>query len=164
MGAFSLIVVINLLNRSDMVLFSWNPGGTHAANVKDGTISVRTVADFHLLNLEALEELDRLDCEIYEELQIKALLDSSTRELASTIEELEKRLEEIENEGSEWKTRYSNQNELNQMLERQVVILANQIEDTKMLLKDERFGTEHQNGAKGESEAGNRNTRGRAAN
>ncbi|XP_075263477.1 coiled-coil domain-containing protein 169-like, partial [Convolutriloba macropyga] len=37
---------------------------------------------------------------------------------------------------SEWKTRYSNQNELNQMLERQVVILANQIEDTKLLLKD----------------------------
>ena len=55
-----------------MVVFTWNPsGGNYAANVKDGAISVRTVADFHVLNLEALEELDRLDCEIYEELQIK---------------------------------------------------------------------------------------------
>ena len=55
-----------------MVVFTWNPaGGNYAATVKDGAISLRTVADFHMLNLEALEELDKLDCEIYEEMQIK---------------------------------------------------------------------------------------------
>ena len=55
-----------------MVTFSWNQGDLVAeGNTKEAALSIRNLADFHLLNLEALEHLDKLDCEIYEELQIK---------------------------------------------------------------------------------------------
>ncbi|XP_045203090.1 coiled-coil domain-containing protein 169-like isoform X40 [Mercenaria mercenaria] len=67
----------------------------------------------------------------------KEMLDQSARELRITVEELEKRYEAIESEGNEWKTRFETQEEMNQQLERQIIMLQDKIEEAKRNLKDE---------------------------
>ncbi|XP_053398628.1 myosin heavy chain, striated muscle-like isoform X46 [Mercenaria mercenaria] len=73
----------------------------------------------------------------------KEMLDQSARELRITVEELEKRYEAIESEdpdltarGNEWKTRFETQEEMNQQLERQIIMLQDKIEEAKRNLKD----------------------------
>ncbi|XP_045203093.1 uncharacterized protein LOC123556437 isoform X42 [Mercenaria mercenaria] len=81
----------------------------------------------------------------------KEMLDQSARELRITVEELEKRYEAIESEdpiriakmndeilkeSNEWKTRFETQEEMNQQLERQIIMLQDKIEEAKRNLKD----------------------------
>ncbi|XP_052278821.1 coiled-coil domain-containing protein 169-like isoform X5 [Dreissena polymorpha] len=82
-------------------------------------------------------ELEKLRAEILQERQMKEMLDQSAKELRITVEELEKRYEAIENEGNEWKTRFETQEEMNQQLERQIIMLQDKIEEAKRNLKDE---------------------------
>ncbi|XP_052278818.1 coiled-coil domain-containing protein 169-like isoform X2 [Dreissena polymorpha] len=83
-------------------------------------------------------ELEKLRAEILQERQMKEMLDQSAKELRITVEELEKRYEAIENEGNEWKTRFETQEEMNQQLERQIIMLQDKIEEAKRNLKDAR--------------------------
>ncbi|WAQ99997.1 CC169-like protein [Mya arenaria] len=83
-------------------------------------------------------ELEKIRAEIQQERQMKEMLDQSAKELRITVEELEKRYEAIENEGNEWKTRFETQEEMNQQLERQIIMLQDKIEEAKRNLKDAR--------------------------
>ncbi|KAL8598678.1 hypothetical protein ACOMHN_033243 [Nucella lapillus] len=76
-------------------------------------------------------ELERLRAELKEEKQMKEMLQQSAAELQATIEELEKRYDSIENEGNEWKTRYDTQQEMNQQMERGIILLQNKVEDAR---------------------------------
>uniref|UniRef100_A0A663F695 Coiled-coil domain containing 169 n=1 Tax=Aquila chrysaetos chrysaetos TaxID=223781 RepID=A0A663F695_AQUCH len=58
----------------------------------------------------------------------RQMLETSMFELRNTVTELEKRLSRVEDEGSEWKTRYETQVELNKQLERQINILRDKME------------------------------------
>ncbi|XP_064501628.1 coiled-coil domain-containing protein 169 [Pseudopipra pipra] len=71
---------------------------------------------------------DRLALELGRERQKKQMLEISIFELRNTVTELEKRLNSIEDEGNEWKTRYETQVELNKQLERQINILQDKVE------------------------------------
>ncbi|ESO99076.1 hypothetical protein LOTGIDRAFT_142269, partial [Lottia gigantea] len=66
----------------------------------------------------------------------REMLEQSADELKTTVEELEKRFDAIENEGNEWKTRFETQTEMNQQLERQILMLENKVEESKKNLKD----------------------------
>ncbi|XP_027533497.1 coiled-coil domain-containing protein 169-like [Neopelma chrysocephalum] len=69
---------------------------------------------------------DRL--ELGRERRKKQMLEISIFKLRNTVTELEKRLNSIEDEGNEWKTRYETQVELNKQLERQIKILQDKVE------------------------------------
>ncbi|XP_076220366.1 coiled-coil domain-containing protein 169 isoform X1 [Aptenodytes patagonicus] len=71
---------------------------------------------------------DRLALELGRERRKKQMLEISVFELQNTVTELEKRLGSVEDEGSEWKTRYETQVELNKQLERQINILQEKID------------------------------------
>ncbi|XP_060566132.1 coiled-coil domain-containing protein 169-like isoform X33 [Ruditapes philippinarum] len=88
-------------------------------------------------------ELEKLRAEIQQERQMKEMLDQSARELRITVEELEKRYEAIESEGNEWKTRFETQEEMNQQLERQIIMLQDKIEEAKRNLKDGTYYAEN---------------------
>ncbi|XP_076446908.1 coiled-coil domain-containing protein 169-like [Babylonia areolata] len=81
-------------------------------------------------------ELERLRAEVQQERQMKEMLDQSAAELKATIDELEKRFDSIENEGNEWKTRFETQQEMNQQLERQVIMLQDKVEDARRNLRE----------------------------
>ncbi|GFR64587.1 coiled-coil domain-containing protein 169-like [Elysia marginata] len=81
-------------------------------------------------------EIETLRAELQQEKQMKEMLDQSSAELKATIEELEKRFDSIENEGNEWKTRYETQTEMNQQLEKQILMLQDKVEDARRNLKE----------------------------
>ncbi|XP_067661622.1 coiled-coil domain-containing protein 169-like isoform X2 [Haliotis asinina] len=81
-------------------------------------------------------ELEKLRAEIQQENQMKEMLDQSAAELKSTVEELEKRFDAIENEGNEWKTRFETQQEMNQQLERQILIFQNKVEEARKNVRE----------------------------
>ncbi|KAK3099434.1 hypothetical protein FSP39_004308 [Pinctada imbricata] len=66
------------------------------------------------------------------------MLEQSAAELRATVEELEKRYDTIDNEGNEWKTRFETQQEMNEQLERQILMLQNKVQEAKTNLKDVR--------------------------
>nr|XP_022322002.1 uncharacterized protein LOC111123743 isoform X11 [Crassostrea virginica] len=103
-------------------------------------------------------ELEKLRAEIQQEKQMKEMLEQSAAELRATVEELEKRYDTIDNEvtdipsskngrssaassddldWNEWKTRYETQTEINEQLERQILVLQNKVQEAKANLKDE---------------------------
>ncbi|XP_048774413.1 uncharacterized protein LOC125679328 isoform X3 [Ostrea edulis] len=97
-------------------------------------------------------ELEKLRAEIQQEKQMKEMLEQSAAELKATVEELEKRYDTIDNEGkqspssvsssdelnwNEWKTRYETQTEINEQLDRQILMLQNKVQEAKANLKDE---------------------------
>ncbi|XP_051881732.1 coiled-coil domain containing 169 isoform X2 [Pristis pectinata] len=59
------------------------------------------------------------------------MLSQSASELRNIVSQLEKRMDTIEDEGNEWKTRYETQQELNLQLERQIRILEEKVEFTR---------------------------------
>ncbi|XP_041357212.1 coiled-coil domain-containing protein 169-like isoform X2 [Gigantopelta aegis] len=81
-------------------------------------------------------ELEKLKAEIQQEKQMKEMLDQSASELQVTVSELEKRLDYVDNEGNEWKTRFETQEEMNQQLERQIVLLQSKVEEAKKNLRE----------------------------
>uniref|UniRef100_A0A2C9KRX4 Uncharacterized protein n=1 Tax=Biomphalaria glabrata TaxID=6526 RepID=A0A2C9KRX4_BIOGL len=64
------------------------------------------------------------------------MLDQSSAELRATIEDLEKHYDTIDNEGNEWKTRFETQTEMNQQLEKQILMLQEKVEEAKRNLKE----------------------------
>ncbi|NWU83608.1 CC169 protein, partial [Onychorhynchus coronatus] len=58
----------------------------------------------------------------------RQMLEISVFELRNTVTELEKRLNSVEDEGNEWKTRYETQVELNKHLEGQINMLQDKVE------------------------------------
>ncbi|XP_070552206.1 coiled-coil domain-containing protein 169-like isoform X2 [Ptychodera flava] len=83
-------------------------------------------------------DLERLRAEIQQERQMKEMLDQSTAELRITVAELEKRLDGVEEEGNEWKTRYETQEELNQQLEKQILMFREKVDQAKLMAKEGR--------------------------
>ncbi|KAK6485854.1 coiled-coil domain-containing protein 169 isoform X1 [Huso huso] len=74
-------------------------------------------------------DTDRLRIELEQEKQMKEMLEQSASELRNTVADLEKRLNNVEDEGNEWKTRFETQQELNRQLERQVNLLQDKMEN-----------------------------------
>ncbi|XP_008585004.1 PREDICTED: coiled-coil domain-containing protein 169, partial [Galeopterus variegatus] len=68
---------------------------------------------------------DRLKLELQEEIHMKDIVQLSVLEIRHKIAELEAQLK---NEGSEWKTRYETQLELNDQLEKQIISLKEKME------------------------------------
>ncbi|KAK0050491.1 coiled-coil domain-containing protein 169-like isoform X2 [Biomphalaria glabrata] len=81
-------------------------------------------------------ELEKLRAELQQERQMKEMLDQSSAELRATIEDLEKHYDTIDNEGNEWKTRFETQTEMNQQLEKQILMLQEKVEEAKRNLKE----------------------------
>ncbi|XP_062438864.1 coiled-coil domain-containing protein 169 [Rhea pennata] len=71
---------------------------------------------------------ERLAPALGRERRKQQILEISISELRNTVTELEKRLNSIEDEGNEWKTRYETQVELNRQLERQIIKLQEKLE------------------------------------
>ncbi|GAB1287534.1 Coiled-coil domain-containing protein 169 [Apodemus speciosus] len=73
---------------------------------------------------------DRLKLELLEEIHMKDVVQLSTLEIRHKIAELEASLsgDLADHEGSEWKTRYETQLELNDQLEKQIVSLKEKME------------------------------------
>ncbi|XP_044298600.1 serine/threonine-protein kinase DCLK1 isoform X1 [Varanus komodoensis] len=61
--------------------------------------------------------------ELGQQKQMKEVLELSVYEMKKTVAELEKRLDYVEDEDNEWKTRYETQIELNRQIERQIGLL-----------------------------------------
>ncbi|XP_072900004.1 coiled-coil domain-containing protein 169 isoform X1 [Hemitrygon akajei] len=76
-------------------------------------------------------DLEWLSSELEQEKEMRDMLDQSVSELRNTVSQLEKRIDNIEDEGNEWKTRYETQQELNLQLERQIRTLEQKVEFTR---------------------------------
>ncbi|KAM8977615.1 coiled-coil domain-containing protein 169-like [Pelodytes ibericus] len=70
----------------------------------------------------------RLTEDLQLERKMKEMLQVSIFELKNTVAELEKRLDSVEDEGNEWKTRYETQMELNKQLESHIHTLQQKSE------------------------------------
>ncbi|PIK62241.1 putative coiled-coil domain-containing protein [Apostichopus japonicus] len=81
-------------------------------------------------------DLDRLQAELAQEKQMKEMLNQSIQDLQLTIAELEQRYNSVIDEGNEWKTRFENQEELNQLWQKQVIVLQERLEKCKESAKD----------------------------
>nr|XP_046174135.1 coiled-coil domain containing 169 [Oncorhynchus gorbuscha] len=76
-------------------------------------------------------DLARLQDELAQEREMKEMLQESVCDLGSTMTELEERLNSVNLEGNEWKTRYDTQVELNGRLERQITLVHEKMEDLR---------------------------------
>ncbi|CDQ89604.1 unnamed protein product [Oncorhynchus mykiss] len=76
-------------------------------------------------------DLARLQDELAQEREMKEMLQESVCDLGSTMTELEERLNSVNLEGNEWKTRYDTQVELNGRLERQIALVHEKMEDLR---------------------------------
>ncbi|XP_062513780.1 coiled-coil domain-containing protein 169-like [Corticium candelabrum] len=75
--------------------------------------------------------IEKLKAEILEEKRLKQALEESTKELSSTISELEEGFSKIETDGNEWQVRYQTQLEKNQQLEAKARQLEEDIKNAK---------------------------------
>ncbi|XP_060129762.1 coiled-coil domain-containing protein 169 isoform X2 [Zootoca vivipara] len=75
-----------------------------------------------------LPDFEGLVLELGQEKQMKEVLELSVFEMKNTVAELEKRLNSVEDEDNEWKTRYETQIELNRQLERQIGLFQGKME------------------------------------
>ncbi|OBS71500.1 hypothetical protein A6R68_13923 [Neotoma lepida] len=73
---------------------------------------------------------DRLKLELLEEIHMKDVVQLSMIEIRHKIAELEDSLN-VDHAGSEWKTRYETQLELNDQLEKQIVSLKEKMEKVR---------------------------------
>ncbi|CAH1776846.1 unnamed protein product [Owenia fusiformis] len=89
--------------------------------------SVKMAAD----DLSESFEIEKLKGELEQEKQMREMLSQSMTELQLTVGELEKRFDQIDNEGNEWKTRFEMQSEMNHQLEKQNITLETKIDETK---------------------------------
>ncbi|KAJ8028442.1 hypothetical protein HOLleu_30669 [Holothuria leucospilota] len=64
------------------------------------------------------------------------MLSHSIQDLQQTIAELEEKYNSVIDEGNEWKTRFENQEELNQLWQKQVIVLQERLEKCKESAKD----------------------------
>ncbi|XP_061596697.1 coiled-coil domain-containing protein 169-like [Cololabis saira] len=73
-------------------------------------------------------DLARLQADFEEERKIKETLEESVSDLRRTVYELQERLQGVDGEGNEWRTRYESQLEVNGQLERQSSLLREKLE------------------------------------
>ncbi|XP_056417900.1 coiled-coil domain-containing protein 169 isoform X2 [Hyla sarda] len=73
-------------------------------------------------------ETERRSEELRMEARKKEMLQASISEMKHTVTDLERKLNSVEDEGNEWKTRYETQVELNKQLERQIHALQEKSE------------------------------------
>ncbi|XP_078494842.1 coiled-coil domain-containing protein 169-like [Ciona intestinalis] len=71
--------------------------------------------------------LEEMEAELEHERQMKKMLDQSLLGLKITVEDLEKKYQQIDEEGNEWKTRYETQQEMNTQLELQIKDLKDKL-------------------------------------
>ncbi|KAM3602116.1 uncharacterized protein V6R79_024687 [Siganus canaliculatus] len=76
-------------------------------------------------------DLGRLQAELEQEKEMKEMLEESVSDLQSTMYELQERLNCVDGEENEWKTRYETQTELNGQLERQMTLIHERLEDLR---------------------------------
>ncbi|KAF6722164.1 Coiled-coil domain-containing protein 169 [Oryzias melastigma] len=76
-------------------------------------------------------DLTRLLAELKEENEMTSSIEQSVFDLQSTMCELQKRLQSVDGEGNEWKTRYETQLELNGQLERQIIVAREKLESMR---------------------------------
>ncbi|XP_060090687.1 coiled-coil domain-containing protein 169 [Heteronotia binoei] len=75
-----------------------------------------------------LVDSEQIMLEVQQEAQMKEILELSLFEMKNTAAELEKSLNNVEDEDNEWKTRYETQIELNRQLERQIGLLQGKMQ------------------------------------
>ncbi|XP_048350566.1 coiled-coil domain-containing protein 169 isoform X2 [Sphaerodactylus townsendi] len=75
-----------------------------------------------------LVDSERIMSEVEQEAQMKEALERSLFEMKNTVAELEKRLNSVEDQDNEWKTRYETQIELNRQLERQIGLFQHKMQ------------------------------------
>ncbi|KAJ6662322.1 hypothetical protein lerEdw1_012486 [Lerista edwardsae] len=78
-----------------------------------------------------LLDSEQIVLELEQEKQMTEVLELSVHEMKNTVTELEKRLNSVEDEDNEWKTRYETQIELNRQLERQIGLLQGKMESVR---------------------------------
>jgi len=81
-------------------------------------------------------DMDRLRAELQRERQMNEMMEQSLSDLRMTVDDLEKRMEGLDEESCEWKTRYETQIEMNEQLRTQIAVLTDKIEEAKRTLKD----------------------------
>ncbi|XP_022086332.1 coiled-coil domain-containing protein 169-like [Acanthaster planci] len=81
-------------------------------------------------------DLDRLRAEIEQEKDIYGMLENSVGDLKSTVIEIERRYELANEEDNEWKTRCETQEELNQLLNKQIDYLRDRLDQSRDSAKD----------------------------
>ncbi|XP_075887853.1 coiled-coil domain-containing protein 169 isoform X3 [Nelusetta ayraudi] len=72
-------------------------------------------------------DLARMQAELDQETEVKEMLEESVSGLRSTMCELQERLNSVDGEENEWKTRYETQVELNGQLERQTTLMEERL-------------------------------------
>ncbi|KAJ7320258.1 hypothetical protein JRQ81_019769 [Phrynocephalus forsythii] len=82
-------------------------------------------------NRSELSHFEGTALELQQEKQMKEMLELSIYEMKNAVVELEKRLNSVENEDNEWKTRYETQVEMNKQLERQIGLLQGKMEHVR---------------------------------
>ncbi|MCJ8742428.1 hypothetical protein PDJAM_G00081970 [Pangasius djambal] len=76
-------------------------------------------------------DLARLQAELEQEREMRELLKESVWDLRRTLADLEERVNSVDGEGNEWRTRYETQVELNRQLERQIGVVQERLESLR---------------------------------
>ncbi|KAK3521922.1 hypothetical protein QTP70_020024 [Hemibagrus guttatus] len=76
-------------------------------------------------------DLARLQAEVEQEREIKEMLRESVCDLRHTLADLEERVNSVDGEENEWRTRYETQLELNRQLERQIGVVQERLESLR---------------------------------
>ncbi|MCI4388194.1 hypothetical protein PGIGA_G00082840 [Pangasianodon gigas] len=76
-------------------------------------------------------DLARLQAELEQEREMRELLKESVWDLRRTLADLDERVNSVDGEGNEWRTRYETQMELNRQLERQIGVVQERLESLR---------------------------------
>ncbi|XP_031556749.1 coiled-coil domain-containing protein 169-like [Actinia tenebrosa] len=85
-------------------------------------------------------EIERLKAEIQQEKQMKDMLEESSEDLEKTIGEMQEKSETAGEEDNEWKTRFETQQQMNNQLEKQILLLRDKLEQMKIPSRDGKPG------------------------
>ncbi|KAI0218630.1 coiled-coil domain containing 169 [Lamellibrachia satsuma] len=84
-------------------------------------------------------EIDRLRADLSQELQMKEMLEQSLGELQITVQELQKKVDSVDDENNEWKTRFESQTAMNEQLEKQILLLQERQTEARNNIRENRF-------------------------
>ncbi|XP_056593031.1 coiled-coil domain containing 169 isoform X2 [Triplophysa dalaica] len=77
------------------------------------------------------DKLSKLQAELEQEREVNEMLQDSVCDLRSTLADLEERLNSVDGEENEWRTRYETQLELNGQLETQISVVRERLESLR---------------------------------
>ncbi|KAK2161560.1 hypothetical protein NP493_1576g00020 [Ridgeia piscesae] len=86
-----------------------------------------------------VNDIERLRADLSQELQMKEMLEQSLGELQITVQELQKKVDSVDDENNEWKTRYESQTEMNEQLEKQIMLLQERLTEARNNIRENRF-------------------------